>query len=591
MPIAGFTNRCLAPLAREVLEAFPGSFEPACRRALIGNPVRAGHRRGAAAGGALRRRAAAPIRMLVIGGSQGAVRLNAVVPLALARLAGLASHFDVRHQAGERWLEAAREQLRDAERARRRAALHRRHGRGYAGRTRDLPRRRAHHLGAGRGRRRRRSSCRSPHAVDDHQTHNAQYLVREGAARADRGSRADRRAPRRRAAAPVRRSRQAAGDGRARARCSRSRDAAAGAARSLPALRRPHERATTGMSRRLHATACAASTRIHFVGIGGSGMGGIAEVLLNLGYAVQGSDMQGQRRHAAAREAGRARSRSATRAANVAGADVVVVSERRGARQPGGARRRCEARIPVVPRAEMLGELMRFRYSIAVAGTHGKTTTTSLVASILAEGGEDPTFVIGGRLKSAGSNARLGAGRYLVAEADESDASFTAPAADDRHRHQHRQRSPGHARRRLRAAASRASSSSCTTCRSTASPCCAWTTSTCAASLQRDRPPGHDLRPRRGRRRARRRTSARAGCRRTSTSMRAGGRAARGHREPAGHAQRAATRWPPSPWRLELGVEDARHPARAGRLPGHRPAPAAHRRRATRPVGRRHDRR
>jgi hypothetical protein len=112
------------------------------------------------------------------------------------------------------------------------------------------------------------------------------------------------------------------------------------------------------------------------------------------------------------------------RAENVAGADVVVVSSAINAENPEVARALVE-RIPVVERAEMLGELMRFRYSIAVAGTHGKTTTTSLMASVLAEGGTDPTFVIGGRLKSAASNARLGAGEFLVAEADESDASFT----------------------------------------------------------------------------------------------------------------------------------------------------------------------
>jgi UDP-N-acetylmuramate--alanine ligase len=162
---------------------------------------------------------------------------------------------------------------------------------------------------------------------------------------------------------------------------------------------------------------------IHFVGIGGSGMGGIAEVLINLGYAVQGSDLKDNAitRHLA--KIG-AKVSIGHVAENIAGADVVVVSSAiaRGNPEIDAA---VEQRIPVVARAEMLGELMRFRYSIAVAGTHGKTTTTSLVASILAEGGEDPTFVIGGRLKSAGSNARLGAGRYLVAEADESDASFT----------------------------------------------------------------------------------------------------------------------------------------------------------------------
>jgi UDP-N-acetylmuramate--alanine ligase len=162
---------------------------------------------------------------------------------------------------------------------------------------------------------------------------------------------------------------------------------------------------------------------IHFVGIGGSGMGGIAEVLINLGYAVQGSDLKD---NAVTNHLARIGAKVSIGhvAENIAGADVVVVSSAiaRGNPEIDAA---LEQRIPVVARAEMLGELMRFRYSIAVAGTHGKTTTTSLVASILAEGGEDPTFVIGGRLKSAGTNARLGAGRYLVAEADESDASFT----------------------------------------------------------------------------------------------------------------------------------------------------------------------
>jgi UDP-N-acetylmuramate--alanine ligase len=162
--------------------------------------------------------------------------------------------------------------------------------------------------------------------------------------------------------------------------------------------------------------------RIHLVGIGGSGMGGIAEVLLNLGYEVQGSDLkpnavtQRLARLGATIFIGHA-------AGNLGEADVVVVSSAVSRSNPEIAAAIAN-RVPVVPRAEMLGELMRFRYSVAVAGTHGKTTTTSLVASVLAEGGLDPTFVIGGRLKSADSNARLGAGRYLVAEADESDASF-----------------------------------------------------------------------------------------------------------------------------------------------------------------------
>ena len=174
-----------------------------------------------------------------------------------------------------------------------------------------------------------------------------------------------------------------------------------------------HRRLTDGM-RRIH--------RAHFVGIGGSGMGGIAEVLLNLGYGVQGSDIKANAVTRRLEQLG-ARVLIGHDAGHIEGADVVVVSTAINRDNPEVAAA-LDARIPVVPRAEMLGELMRFRYAIAVAGTHGKTTTTSLVASVLAEGGEDPTFVIGGRLKSAGSNARLGAGRFLVAEADESDASF-----------------------------------------------------------------------------------------------------------------------------------------------------------------------
>jgi UDP-N-acetylmuramate--alanine ligase len=161
---------------------------------------------------------------------------------------------------------------------------------------------------------------------------------------------------------------------------------------------------------------------IHFVGIGGSGMSGIAEVLLNLGYSVQGSDLKASAASERLQQLG-VRVMIGHGAGNIADADVVVVSSAINPDNPEVAQAMA-TRIPVVKRAEMLGELMRFRYSIAVAGTHGKTTTTSLVSSVLAEGGEDPTFVIGGRLKSAASNARLGAGQYLVAEADESDASF-----------------------------------------------------------------------------------------------------------------------------------------------------------------------
>ena len=161
---------------------------------------------------------------------------------------------------------------------------------------------------------------------------------------------------------------------------------------------------------------------VHFVGIGGSGMSGIAEVMLSLGYRVQGSDLR------ANKQTQRLQTQGATvfighAADNIRDADAIVVSSAVDDTNPEVTAAR-EQLMPVVQRAEMLAELMRFRYSIAVAGTHGKTTTTSLIASVLAEGGLDPTFVIGGRLKSADANARLGQGEYLVAEADESDASF-----------------------------------------------------------------------------------------------------------------------------------------------------------------------
>jgi UDP-N-acetylmuramate--alanine ligase len=162
--------------------------------------------------------------------------------------------------------------------------------------------------------------------------------------------------------------------------------------------------------------------QIHFVGIGGAGMGGIAEVLLNEGYKITGSDLNENQ------VVKRLTALGATisighKAEAIAGASVIVVSTAIDAENPE-IKAAIEQRIPIVRRAEMLAELMRFRHGIAIAGTHGKTTTTSLIASVFAEGDLDPTFVIGGLLNSAGTNARLGTSRYLIAEADESDASF-----------------------------------------------------------------------------------------------------------------------------------------------------------------------
>src|SRR5438309_5183763 len=162
--------------------------------------------------------------------------------------------------------------------------------------------------------------------------------------------------------------------------------------------------------------------RIHFVGIGGIGMSGIAEVLLNLGYKISGSDL----RSSAVTQ--RLASLGATTfeghaAGNIAGADVVVTSSAIPVDNPEVAKAR-RLHVPVIRRAEMLAELMRLKYGIAIAGMHGKTTTTSMVAAVLAAGGLDPTVVVGGRVDAMGSNARLGRSQYLVAEADESDRSF-----------------------------------------------------------------------------------------------------------------------------------------------------------------------
>src|SRR3954470_1818154 len=161
---------------------------------------------------------------------------------------------------------------------------------------------------------------------------------------------------------------------------------------------------------------------IHFVGVGGAGMSGIAEILHNLGYAVSGSDQSDSPTSRRLASLG-IRVCVGHEAGNIAGAEAVVTSTAVKGDNPEVIAARSK-RVPVVPRAVMLAELMRLKQGIAIAGTHGKTTTTSLVTSVLAEAGLDPTFVIGGRLNAAGANSRLGVGDYIVVEADESDASF-----------------------------------------------------------------------------------------------------------------------------------------------------------------------
>src|SRR5271163_236428 len=162
--------------------------------------------------------------------------------------------------------------------------------------------------------------------------------------------------------------------------------------------------------------------RIHFVGIGGIGMSGIAEVLLNLGYQISGSDLKSSSVTQRLASLG-AKTFEGHVASNITGADVVVTSSAISVENPEVVEARHQ-HIPVIQRAEMLAELMRLKYGIAIAGMHGKTTTTSLVAAVLAAGGLDPTVVVGGRVDAMGSNARLGKSQYLVAEADESDRSF-----------------------------------------------------------------------------------------------------------------------------------------------------------------------
>ncbi|MBK6601652.1 MAG: UDP-N-acetylmuramate--L-alanine ligase [Betaproteobacteria bacterium] len=295
--------------------------------------------------------------------------------------------------------------LRGAARGRRVPGLHRRHGGTLRRRRlRHLPRRR---LDGGRTRGGGRRRADRPAARSDRRRAERQCPVPRRRGRGDRAAAGGTHAGETRRTAREPRSRPARGDGPCGARARPPR-------RDAARRRRLHRRRIEAMKHKVK--------RIHFVGIGGAGMSGIAEVLATQGYQVSGSDLAASavtRRLAGlgiAIHIGHA-------AAHVAGTDAVVVSTAVAADNPEVVAARA-AGVPVVPRALMLAELMRLKQGIAIAGTHGKTTTTSLIASVLAEGGLDPTFVIGGRLLSAGANARLGKGDFLVAEADESDASF-----------------------------------------------------------------------------------------------------------------------------------------------------------------------
>lgn len=256
-----------------------------------------------------------------------------------------------------------------------------------------------------------------PHAIDDHQTRNAEYLAKEGAAVLLPQAKTDAATLAAQLTEVMMQPEKLKAMGPPRAVWPGPTPPAAW---SISVWRWPMAKSPAAVKaevRRMRRI-----RRIHFVGIGGVGMCGIAEVLLNLGYEVSGSDLKESASTERLQSFG-AQIFIGHQAGNVAGADVLVVSSAINSANPEVALA-LEQRIPVVPRAEMLAELMRYRHGIAVAGTHGKTTTTSLLASVFAAGGLDPTFVIGGRLTAAGTNAQLGSSRYLIAEADESDASF-----------------------------------------------------------------------------------------------------------------------------------------------------------------------
>ena len=384
--VAGMANRFLARFAARVLVAFPGAMS---RAVWVGNPVNRAI--SAIPAPELRyRERSGPLKVLVVGGSLGAQAFNRIIPNAFG-LIEPERRPEILHQSGRAHLEELRTNYKNAAVDAQAVAFIDNMAEAYSEADLVIARGRVDPDSlsprGGRPPDRQcpfpvRNRCGHPHSPD-----GADALGAVVAAGAFQPS------------GPGSHGGQGTRPGQTRCRLHRGRYLR-GSGKSMKHKVR----------------------KIHFVGIGGAGMSGIAEVLLNLGYSVSGSDMNRSAVLERLESLG-AKVHVGHQAEHVEDADCVVVSTAVRADNPEVRRARAR-RVPVVPRALMLAELMKLKQGVAIAGTHGKTTTTSLVASILAKAGLDPTFVIGGRLNSAGVNARLGSGDYIVVEADESDASF-----------------------------------------------------------------------------------------------------------------------------------------------------------------------
>ncbi len=427
--VPGFTNRRLAPFVSAAAVTFESTLSYFGRRGFVtGNPVRPEFFDLAAAAPH-----DGPPRILIFGGSQGAHAINVAMVEAAPRLAAHAGGLAVTHQTGERDLDLVRNGYRDA-------GLEARVEPFLFAMDREMKEADLVICRAGATTLAELTAAGKPAvliplptAADDHQRRNAEAVAAAGAAELLEQSEMTGATLADRIIGLVTDSaRRAAMSGAARGLAKP--DAAKAIVDRALELIEPH-----GAALMLGRT-----RRIHFVGIGGIGMSGIAELLANLGYEVSGSDAK---RSAVTDRLERlgVRVSAGHAAGNVGSADVVVVSSaiKAGNPETTEAMRR---QIPVIPRAEMLAELMRLRYGIAIAGAHGKTSTTSMVALVLERAGLDPTAVIGGRLSAFGSNARLGRGDYMVAEADESDRSFSEAIAGDRRDYEHRPRAHGELR-------------------------------------------------------------------------------------------------------------------------------------------------